>query len=95
MKIKDLKDEQIRQYLRLNDDDGLLDIFKQSALSYIKSYTGMSEKDINSNDDITVAYLVLISDFYDNRQYAQDRNYSNKSVDTILGMHCTNFIPKR
>lgn len=95
MKIKDLKDEQIRQYLRLNEDDNLLDIFKQSALSYIKSYTGMSEKDINSNDDITVAYLVLISDFYDNRQYTQDRNYSNKSVDTILGMHCINFIPRK
>lgn len=95
MKIKDLKDEQIREYLRLNEDDGLLDIFKQSALSYIKSYTGLSEKDINNNDDITMAYLVLISDFYDNRQYTQDRNYSNKSVDTILGMHCINFIPKR
>ncbi|EHL20297.1 hypothetical protein HMPREF9628_00142 [Peptoanaerobacter stomatis] len=95
MKIKDLKDEQIRQYLRLNEDDGLLDIFKQSALSYIKSYTGLSEKDINNNDDITMAYLVLISDFYDNRQYTQDRNYSNKSVDTILGMHCINFIPRK
>ena len=95
MKIKDLKDEQIREYLRLNEDDGLLDIFKQSALSYIKSYTGLSEKDINNNDDITMAYLVLISDFYDNRQYTQDRNYSNKSVDTILGMNCINFIPKR
>ena len=95
MKIKDLKDEQIREYLRLNEDDGLLDIFKQSALSYIKSYTGLSEKDINNHDDITMAYLVLISDFYDNRQYTQDRNYSNKSVDTILGMHCINFIPKR
>ena len=95
MKIKDLKDEQIREYLRLNEDDGLLDIFKQSALSYIKSYTGLSEKDINNNDDITMADLVLISDFYDNRQYTQDRNYSNKSVDTILGMHCINFIPKR
>lgn len=95
MKIKDLKDEQIRQYLRLNEDDNLLDIFKQSALSYIKSYTGLSEKDINNNDDITMAYLVLISDFYDNRQYTQDRNYSNKSVDTILGMHCINFIPRK
>jgi DNA packaging protein, QLRG family len=95
MKIKDLKDEQIRQYLRLNDDDGLLAVFKQSAMAYIKSYTGLSEEKINSNEDITMAYLVLISDFYDNRQYTQDRNYSNKSVDTILGMHCINFIPKR
>ena len=94
MKISELSDEQIREYLRLNDDDNLLAIFKTSALEYIKSYTGLKDKEVEKHEEITTAYLVLIQDFYDNRQYATDKSYSNKAVDTILGMYRSNFIPK-
>lgn len=95
MKINELSNELIRQYLKLNDeDDSLIEIFKSSAFSYIKGYTGLDDNEINASDEITMAYLVLIQDFYDNRQYSSERNYSNKAVDTILGMNRKNFIPK-
>lgn len=93
MKIAEITDETLLNYLRLTERDAFLQVACDAAKAFILSYTGMSEKEINKHDDLTAAYLVLVSDFYDNRQYVNDRDYSNLAVKTILSAHRKNLLP--
>lgn len=85
---------QIREdeaYLTAGDRDYLL-ILQKAAVEYVKSYTGLTDAEIDKHEDITIAVLVIISDMYDNRQMTVDKNNVNRVVDTILGMHCINLL---
>lgn len=93
MKIKDVTDQVLLEYLRLEKKDATVMIACDAAKQHILNYTGMKEKDLNKHDDLTMAYLILVAHFYDNRQYASDRDYSNKAVELILSGHRSNLIP--
>lgn len=85
---------QVRQdeeYLTGADRDYLL-ILQKAAVEYVKSYTGLTDAEIDEHEDITAAVLVLISDMYDNRQMHVEKGSVNRVVDTILGMHCVNLL---
>ena len=69
-----------------------MEILKKAAIEYTKSYTGLSDAELEEHEDITIAVLVLISDMYDNRQMYVDRNNTNRVVDTILGMYSKNLL---
>ena len=92
MKISEVTDEILLEHLKIEEVDEVAKICSEAAKSYIKSYTGV--EDIDSHEDFTIAYLILCADFYDNRQYTTDRNYSNKAVEIILNMHSRNLIPR-
>lgn len=78
-------------YLTGADRDYLL-ILQKAAVEYVKSYTGLTDAEIDEHEDITAAVLVLISDMYDNRQMYVDKGNVNRVVDTILGMYCVNLL---
>lgn len=94
MKLSKVSDEYLVDYLKIPTYDTQAQIASEAAKSFIRNYTGLTDREIDKNEDITTAYLVLVSDFYDNRQYITDRNYSNKAVETILNMHRRNLIPR-
>lgn len=79
------------EYLE-NGEAVYIEEVKRAAVEYAKSYTGLSEEDLDTHEDITIAVLVLISDLYDNRQMYVDKGNINRVVDTILGMHCENLL---
>lgn len=74
------------------DEKDHLSILRKAAVEYVKGYTGLDDSAIDTHEDITAAVLVLISDMYDNRQMAVDKNSVNRVVDTILSMHCINLL---
>lgn len=85
---------QIRQekaYLT-DDDKALIPIMQTASVEYVKAYTGLTDAEIDTHEDITIAVLVLISDMYDNRQMYVDKSNVNRVVDTILGLHCVNLL---
>lgn len=87
---------QDKEYLT-PDDEALIPVLQKAALEYVKAYTSLNEEQIDTHEDITIAVLVLISDLYDNRQmYVNNgsKGYmnSNRVVETILNMHCMNFL---
>lgn len=103
MKVSEITIDDICRQIRtdktyLTDDDiVLIPILQKSAIEYVKAYTGLKETEIDTHEDITIAVLVLISDMYDNRQmYVNNgsKGYinSNRVVETILNMHCTNLL---
>lgn len=93
MKISLLTDEIIIKYCNAYEEDiDLLTLFKESAIGYIKGYTGLDNTQLDNYEDITLALLVLIADMYDNRSVQVDKNNVNPILDSILFMHSTNLL---
>ena len=99
MKIPELTNDNITSFLKLDNYEDLdeseqeiINLNKESAFSYIQEETGLSPEQIEDTDDLTVAYLSLCQDFYDNRALQIDKNTVNNTVDTILSRHRINLI---
>lgn len=98
MKVSEITLSDICRQIRVDedylteDDRKHLGILQKAAMDYVKGYTGLDEAGIDIHEDITIAVLVLISDMYDNRQMTMDKSNVNRVADTILGMHCVNFL---
>lgn len=76
-----------------DDDKNLIEAQRQAAIAYCKGYTGLTEKELNECEDITIAVLALIADMWDNRSTTVSQANPNRIVETILGMYSTNLLP--
>lgn len=94
MKINEVTLSAVKDYCRVdgNESDTILTAILQAAKSYIKSYTGLTDEEINDKEDLTIALLVLCSDMFDNRQVTVQNANENKVVSTILSMHSVNYL---
>lgn len=98
MKVSEITIDEICSQIRQDkayltpEDEALINIMQKSAVEHVKAYTGLTDEEIDTHEDITIAVLVLISDMYDNRQMYVDKSNVNRVVDTILGLHCVNLL---
>lgn len=87
---------EVKEYLGLDVDDMESDNFLQrivipSAISYIKSYTGL--KDIEPIEEMKICALILCADFYDNRSnQVSSQVKQNMLLKSILDMHSVNYL---
>ena len=99
MKVSEIGLDNICTQCRIMDEDideterVYLGALLTAARAYVRSYTGLSDAEIDTYDDLAVAVLVLISDMYDNRQNYVDKSNINRVVDTILNLHAVNLLP--
>lgn len=86
--------EDVKEYMRIldNSEDSQLILLLDSAVSYIMNHTGLDEITVRENSDIRMALLILVSDFYWNRDYQTNNKYNNRLVDNIIENNRTNFI---
>lgn len=85
----------VAEYLRLEEGEysqALLTSLLNTAKEFIKSYTGLTNEQIDEYEDFYIVVMVLCQDMYDNRSYYVDKNNMNKVVETILGMHSINLL---
>lgn len=95
MKVSEVTVTNVAEYLRLEDGEyteSELDNLLNVARKFIKSYTGLSEDEIDTHEDFYIVVMVLCQDMYDNRSMYVDKNNLNKVVETILGMHSVNLL---
>lgn len=95
MKISKIKDDQIAEYLKLDDVDELPEDIKEmrtAAIEYMKSYTGMSAEELDSHEEFYPVFMVLVQDMYDNRSLYVNNSNVNRVVESILGMHRKNLL---
>ena len=93
MKVKEIETENVAQYLRLDEyDEEEMTALIDSAKAFIRSYTGLTDDEINTHDDFYIVVMILCQDMYDNRCMYVDKSNLNKVVETILGMHCVNLL---
>jgi hypothetical protein len=93
MKVSEIESDQVAEYLRLDDyQDEDIEPMLESAKAFIRSYTGLTDEEIDTHEDFYIVVMVLCQDMYDNRCMYVDKSNLNKVVETILGMHCVNLL---
>lgn len=93
MKLSEVTSAKIKAFCGVSDDgDGMLDICAGAARSYIRSFTGLDDDQIDEYEDITAAYLVLINDMYSSRDFSSERASQNPVTAQILALHSVNLL---
>lgn len=91
MKVSEITNASLTNYVRVDETEDLT-MFLSGAKAFIRSYTGMTDEEIDTHEDITPVCFVLVSDMYDNRQYTVQSNNVNKVVEITLNMYCKNLL---
>ena len=85
-------------YLRLTEvieeERSMLSSMLSIAIAYIQSYTGLSNEELSTYEDIKIVVYVLVCDMWDNRSLYVNTDNINSTVKTILDLHSRNLLPK-
>lgn len=93
MKVSEVQPVDLAEFLRLDDyrEDEMQRIL-DSAKGYIRSYTGLTDEEIDIHADFLTALLVLCQDMNDNRSMYVDKSNVNRVIESILNMHRVNLL---
>ena len=97
MKVSEIQLSDTVEYLRLEQGHyipGELQMMMDAAKAYIKSYTGLSDEKIDVHEEFSIAFYALVQDFFENKTIQTDKSNVNLVIESILGMHCVNFLPR-
>ena len=94
MIVSGLTDKDVLSFLRLDGTEGDISpsALLAAATAYVRSYTGLTDGEMDEHEDLAIAVLVLCADLYENRLTTVDTANVNRTVSCILGMHCKNLI---
>lgn len=94
MKVSELQNKDIADYLRVDaqEEAVTIDLLKSASISYVKNYTGLTTEELDEFEDITIVVLILCADMFDNRQMTVPVHGVNKVIQSILDLHCRNFM---
>ena len=97
-KISDITVTDVTDYLRISEvtdeDTSLLTTALNVAKEFVKSYTGLDDAGMDAHEDLVIVIYVLCQNMYDDRTYYVDKSNINNVVESILNLHCTNFMPQ-
>lgn len=96
MKISELSNDFIKDYINAPfEGDEIIEVLKATALHTIVNHTGLRIGDeLDSKEDLTIAYLSIITQLYDNRSFTSPNNVIslNPVTESILNMHSYNLL---
>ena len=94
MKISEVTIDELKEYANVehNFDDDIFENILVAAKSYIKSYTGLNDEQVDKKEDLTIALMVLCNEMYDNRVFSVQDNKANTEIANILDMHSVNLL---
>lgn len=93
-KLSEITADDIAQYLRLSEvseqDTNFINQCLEISKGYIKSYTG--QEDLDTIPELVICLYLLCQDMYDTRALYVDNEKVNKVFESILGLHCKNYL---
>lgn len=96
MKISELTIAELMNYAHeYTDDESIQRLFSSilvASKSFVKSYTGLNDEQIDLIPDLTIALMILANELYDNRALTVQNEKVNPAVKTILDMHSINLL---
>jgi uncharacterized phage protein (predicted DNA packaging) len=95
LKVSEITLENLKNYFRVDyeeDDIYIQNIIMPAVLQYIKSYTGLENEVMDTKEDLTIAYMILASDMYNNRDYTVQNDKINPVVNNILNRYSVNLL---
>ena len=97
-KVSDITSSDLADYIRLDEvtenDTNTLNTLIGISKTFIQNYTGRSEEELDNYQDFVIVVLVLCQDMWDNRTLYVDKTNLNYVVESILGMHSVNLLPR-
>ena len=97
-KVSDITVTDVTDYLRISEvtdeDISLLTTALNVAKQFVMSYTGLDAEGMDAHEDLVIVIYVLCQNMYDDRTYYVDKGNINNVVESILNLHCTNFMPQ-
>ena len=97
VKVSDITVTDVTDYLRIPEITpevtSLLTTALNVAKQYVKSYTGLDDAGMDAHEDLVIVIYVLCQSMYDDRTMYVDKSNINNVVESILNLHCTNFLP--
>ena len=95
MKVSEITDEVVAEYVRADDPEEMaIGLARKAAVEYVRSYTGLTDEEMDQHEDLAIAVLIVASDLYDNRSATVKEGNVNKTMECILGMHSKNQLPE-
>ena len=96
MKVSDITVTDVTDYLRIpeitDEITSLLTTALNVAKQYVMSYTGLNAEEMDAHEDLVIVIYVLCQSMYDDRTMYVDKSNINNVVESILNLHCTNFL---
>lgn len=97
MKLSEVNLTFVKEYLRQDneDDDKLIQLLLDASKNYVVNYTGLPLEQLEQHEDVCIAVLVLVAEFYDNRTISINDKLNlrvNTMLESLLGRHSINLI---
>ena len=97
-KVSDITYQDVAEYIRLSEvtasDQSLLNTLIGISKDFIVKYTGIDESALDDYQDFVIVVFVLCQDMYDTRTLYVDKSNMNYVIESILGMHSVNLLPR-
>ena len=97
-KVSDITAQDIAEYLRLPDvtasDLQTLNNLIGISKTFISNYTGRSLEELDDYQDFVIVAFILCQDMWDTRSLYVDTSNLSHVVETVLGMHSVNLLPR-
>ena len=90
MKLSEIDVPFVKEYLRQDgdEDDRLIGAMLEGAKDYIIKYTGQNLEQLEESEDLTIAVLVLVAEFYDNRTISVNERINLRINSVLEGLIC-------
>ncbi len=95
MHISEVTPQTVKCYaaVETDEDDTLLsDVLMPAAKAHIRSYTGLTDDELEKREELTVAYLALCAFLYDNRSMSITNDKQNSVIRSFLDAHCRGLV---
>ena len=97
MKLSEIDVPFVKEYLRQDgdEDDKLIGVIIEGAKDYIVKYTGQSLEQLEESEDLVIAVLVLVAEFYDNRTISVNDRLNlriNSMLESLISRYSVNLM---
>lgn len=96
MQVSKITPGELAKYAREDETDteilSTFTLILSAVKAYIKGYTGLSDEQLDTKEDISITVFVLANEMYENRIFTVKDNNVNKVVQSILDMHSINLL---
>ena len=97
MKISEIDVPFVKEYLRQDgdEDDKLIGAILEGVKDYIVKYTGQELEQLEESEDLTIAVLVLVAEFYDNRTISVNDRINlriNSMLESLIGRYAIKLL---
>lgn len=91
MKVSEIQNKDLLEYLRIDQEENL-QVYLDAAKSYVRDYTGLTDQEIDTKPSIVPIIYVLVTEYYENRQYTVTKDKVNAAIGSTLDMYRKNLL---